>query len=144
MAARPDAKYSTKSEELYSNTSRAQTQRGHQTLTQTVLDSKRRHVNPTASPPTSNCQWAAWRSCFAWSAAQPAVKTNWLIMTWCRSSSIFTDMTAFYSMRSRRFQVENETNKVKMLLLTESCLALRPPSLLRSPSAATIIFLCHH
>lgn len=39
--------------------------------------------------PTSNCQCAAWRSCFAWSAAQPAVRTNWLIITWCLSSSIF-------------------------------------------------------
>lgn len=38
---------------------------------------------------TSNCQCAAWRSCFAWSAAQPAVRTNWLIITWCLSSSIF-------------------------------------------------------
>lgn len=41
---------------------------------------------------TSNCQWAACSSCFAWSAAQPAASTNWLIMTWCRSSSMFTDM----------------------------------------------------
>lgn len=40
---------------------------------------------------TSNCQCAAWRSCFAWSAAQPAVRTNWLIMTWCLSSSIFDE-----------------------------------------------------
>lgn len=43
-------------------------------------------------PHTSNCQWAACSSCFAWSAAQPAVSTNWLIMTWCLSSSMFTDM----------------------------------------------------
>lgn len=43
---------------------------------------------------TSNCQWAACSSCFAWSAAQPAASTNWLIMTWCRSSSIFTDMAS--------------------------------------------------
>lgn len=41
---------------------------------------------------TSNCQWAACSSCFAWSAAQPAVSTNWLIITWCLSSSMFTDM----------------------------------------------------
>lgn len=40
----------------------------------------------------SNCQWAACSSCFAWSAAQPAARTNWLIMTWCRSSSMFTDI----------------------------------------------------
>lgn len=40
----------------------------------------------------SNCQWAACSSCFAWSAAQPAASTNWLIMTWCLSSSMFTDM----------------------------------------------------
>ena len=45
-----------------------------------------------ARPRTSNCQWAACSSCFAWSAAQPAVSTNWLIMTWCLSSSMFTDM----------------------------------------------------
>lgn len=53
------------------------------------------HMNPTAITLTSNCQWAACRSCFAWSAAQPAVKTNWLIMTWCLSSSIFTDIATF-------------------------------------------------
>lgn len=40
---------------------------------------------------TSNCQCAACKSCFAWSAAQPAVRTNWLIMTWCLSSSIFDE-----------------------------------------------------
>ncbi len=38
---------------------------------------------------TSNCQCAACKSCFAWSAAHPAVKTNWFIITWCLSSSIF-------------------------------------------------------
>lgn len=43
---------------------------------------------------TSNCQWAACSSCFAWSAAHPAVKTNWLIMTWCLSSSMFTELPA--------------------------------------------------
>lgn len=41
---------------------------------------------------TSNCQCAACKSCFAWSAAQPAVRTNWLIMTWCLSSSIFDEV----------------------------------------------------
>lgn len=40
----------------------------------------------------SNCQCAACSSCLAWSAAQPAASTNWLIITWCRSSSMFTDM----------------------------------------------------
>lgn len=44
-----------------------------------------------ASPFTSNCQCAACKSCFAWSAAQPAVRTNWFIMTWCLSSSIFDE-----------------------------------------------------
>ena len=38
---------------------------------------------------TSNCQCAACKSCFAWSAAQPAARTNWLIITWCLSSSMF-------------------------------------------------------
>lgn len=37
---------------------------------------------------TSNCQCAACKSCFAWSAAHPAVRTNWFIITWCLSSSI--------------------------------------------------------
>lgn len=73
------------------------------------------HVNPTAFTLTSNCQWAACRSCFAWSAAQPAVKTNWLIMTWCLSSSIFTDMATFHATRSC-FKVENNTKKVKSSL----------------------------
>lgn len=37
---------------------------------------------------TSNCQCAACSSCLAWSAAQPAASTNWLIITWCLSSSM--------------------------------------------------------
>jgi hypothetical protein len=40
---------------------------------------------------TSNCQCAACRSCFAWSAAHPAVRTNWFIITWCFRSSIFAE-----------------------------------------------------
>lgn len=37
---------------------------------------------------TSNCQWAAWRSCLACSRAQPAANTNWLIITCSRSESM--------------------------------------------------------
>lgn len=73
------------------------------------------HVNRPDFTLTSNCQWAACRSCFAWSAAQPAVKTNWLIMTWCLSSSIFTDMATFHATRGC-FKVENKTNKMKSSL----------------------------
>jgi hypothetical protein len=36
----------------------------------------------------SNCQWVDWRSCMAWSRAQPAANTNWLIITCSRSESI--------------------------------------------------------
>lgn len=39
----------------------------------------------------SNCQCAACKSCFAWSAAHPAVRTNWFIITWCFRSSIFAE-----------------------------------------------------
>uniref|UniRef100_A0A0E9UPW0 Uncharacterized protein n=1 Tax=Anguilla anguilla TaxID=7936 RepID=A0A0E9UPW0_ANGAN len=28
-------------------------------------------------------------ACFAWSPAQPAARTNWLIINWCLSSSMF-------------------------------------------------------
>lgn len=122
MAARPDAKNSKVIRENLLEC--AQNTNTTQTPTPDP-DSEGRGASAAASPPTSNCQWAAWRSCFAWSAAQPAVKTNWLIMTWCRSSSMFTDMTAFYSTRSR-FQAENETNKVRMLLRTE-CVPESPP-----------------
>lgn len=151
MAARQDAKYSRKSsEKICLNTSRAQTLLGQQALAQTAPGRKWRGVNHTALPPTSNCQWAAWRSCFAWSAAQPAVKTNWLIMTWCLSSSIFTDMTAFYSTRSRS-KVEYKTKKSENVVWDDTSEPSDPvlprsqtPESPPQPSAATIIFLCHH
>lgn len=36
------------------------------------------------------CQLFNWSNCLAWSWLQPATSTNWLIITWSRSDSIFS------------------------------------------------------
>lgn len=71
-------------------------------------------------------------------------------MTWCLSSSIFTDMANFFS---QRFVALKSNTKQKSEILTRidtsgrpspihpACL---PPESPPQPSAATIIFSCHH
>lgn len=41
---------------------------------------------------TSNCQCAAWRSCRAWSLAQPATITNWFIIACSFNLSILVEI----------------------------------------------------
>lgn len=116
--------------------------------------------SPSSTPLTSNCQWAAWRSCFAWSAAQPAVKTNWLIMTWCRSSSIFTDMIAaplprLKKTKTKKLQQQRQSGgggETKTgsgvfgtVRAARPCVSeCAPPFAAFLPSKATTIFSCHH
>ncbi len=93
---------------------------------------------------TSNCQCAACRSCFAWSAAQPAVKTNWLIITWCLSSSIFTDIAA---VRSSATPVNGKLRTMRVCSLKASVAAKALPSrslLARARLPVTTNISCHH
>lgn len=100
-------------------------------------------INRWLSYVTSNCQCAACRSCFAWSAAQPAVKTNWLIITWCLSSSIFTDIAA---VRSSATPVNGKLRTMRACSLKASVAAkaLLPSRSLLARLPVITNISCHH
>lgn len=70
---------------------------------------------------TSNCQWAACRSCFAWSAVHPAVRTNWFIITWFFRSSMFAE-TQYWKCNTESFPLLG----VQTLMLFSLTLAFPP------------------
>lgn len=54
---------------------------------------------------TSNCQFPACKSIFAWSTAHPATFTNWFIIACCRRASILSverENEGFYTGITRR------------------------------------------
>jgi len=56
---------------------------------------------------TSNCQLFSARSCLACSGRHPAAKTNWLIITCCRTGSILPTKQKFW----QRAQQLNQTSR---------------------------------
>lgn len=59
---------------------------------------------------TSNCQCAACSNCFAWSWAQPAASTNWLIITCSLNESISGTIQQRFSGQLESQHCSNRSN----------------------------------